>query len=34
MENNILAEKAGVIKSIEIEAGQAVMQDDILLELE
>jgi biotin carboxyl carrier protein len=34
MENNILAEKAGVIKSIEVEAGQAVMQDDILLDIE
>jgi len=34
MENNILSEKNGVIKSINVEAGQAVMQDDILLELE
>jgi glutaconyl-CoA/methylmalonyl-CoA decarboxylase subunit gamma len=34
MENNILCEKAGVVKSIVVEAGQAVMQDDILIELE
>ena len=34
MENNILSEKNGVVKSIAVEAGQAVMQDDILLELE
>ena len=34
MENNILSEKNGVVKSISVEAGQAVMQDDILLELE
>ena len=34
MENNILSEKNGVIKKINVEAGQAVMQDDILLELE
>lgn len=34
MENNILSEKNGVVKSIAVEAGQAVMQDDILLEFE
>jgi len=34
MENNILSEKNGVIKRINVEPGQAVMQDDILLELE
>jgi len=34
MENNILAEKNGVIKNIAVAPGQAVMQDDILLELE
>jgi len=34
MENNILSEKNGVIKCFNVEAGQAVMQDDILLELE
>ena len=34
MENNILSEKNGVIKRINVEAGQAVMQDDILMELE
>ena len=34
MENNILSEKNGVVKSIKVEAGQAVMQDDVLVELE
>lgn len=34
MENNILAEKNGVIKKINVDTAQAVMQDDILLELE
>lgn len=34
MENNILSEKSGVIKSISVENGQAVLQDDILMELE
>ena len=31
MENNILAEKDGVVKSIAVAAGQSVMQDDLLL---
>ena len=34
MENNILSEKNGVIKRIRVAAGEAVMQDDILMELE
>ena len=34
MENNILAEKKGVVKNIVVTQGQAVMQDDVLLELE
>jgi biotin carboxyl carrier protein len=34
MENNILSEKNGVVKFIAVEPGQAVMQDDILLEFE
>jgi biotin carboxyl carrier protein len=34
MENNILSEKNGVIKSINVENGQAVLQDEILLEFE
>ncbi len=34
MENNILSEKNGVVKNILVSAGQAVMQDDVLLELE
>lgn len=31
MENSILAEKDGVVKSIAVTAGQSVMQDDLLL---
>ena len=31
MENNILAEKDGVVKSIAVTTGQSVMQDDLLL---
>ena len=34
MENNILSEKEGVVKTINVETAQAVMQDDILLTLE
>jgi len=34
MENNILSEKKGIIKAFKVEAGDSVMQDDILLELE
>ena len=34
MENNILAEKNGVVKRIDVTQGQAVMQDDVLIELE
>lgn len=33
MENNILAEKDGVIKSIKVNVGDAVLQDDVLLEM-
>ena len=34
MENTILAEKTGRIKSIKIKPGDAVLQDDVLIELE
>jgi len=34
MENSILAEKDGVVKSIAVAAGQSVMQDDLLLIME
>ncbi|MDR2963831.1 MAG: biotin/lipoyl-binding protein [Bacteroidales bacterium] len=34
MENNIMAEKNGVIKSISVTAGQSIMQGDALFELE
>ena len=33
MENNIMAESAGVIKSIKVKEGDTVMQDDVLVEL-
>jgi biotin carboxyl carrier protein len=34
MENNILSEKDGVVKSIKVAVGNAVMQEDVLMELE
>lgn len=34
MENNVLAEKAGVVKSIKVVLGQTVLQNDILIEFE
>lgn len=34
MENNIQADVDGVIKSIKVSAGESVLQDDILLEIE
>ncbi|MEI8032925.1 MAG: biotin/lipoyl-containing protein [Chlorobiaceae bacterium] len=34
MENNIFAEKAGIVKSVRIAVGDTVMQGDILLEIE
>lgn len=34
MENNVLAEKDGVIKSIKVGVGDAVLQNDILIEFE
>lgn len=34
MENNILAEKAGVVKNVKVKAGDAVMQGDVILEIE
>ena len=34
MENNIQAEVSGKVKSIEVSEGDAVLQDDILLEIE
>ncbi len=33
MENNLLAEKAGTIKSIKVNPGDAVLQDDLLIEI-
>ncbi len=33
MENQVLAEKEGVVESIRVEAGQAVLQGDVLLEI-
>lgn len=34
MENNVLAEKDGVIKSIKVSAGQAVLQNDVLIDIQ
>jgi len=34
MENNILAEKSGIIKEISVVAGQAVLQDEVLMVFE
>jgi biotin carboxyl carrier protein len=34
MENNILAEKNGIVKKIHIQTGQSVMQDDALFDIE
>ena len=34
MENNVLAEKAGIIKSIKVAVGDTVLQNDVLLEIE
>jgi len=34
MENNILSEQDGIVKSIKISEGDAVLQNDILIEIE
>ncbi len=34
MENNILAEKTGIVKNIKITVGDSVLQNDILLEIQ
>lgn len=34
MENNILAEKDGVVKSIKVKEGDSVLQGDLLIEIE
>lgn len=34
MENNILAEKDGVVKTIFVQEGQSVMQDDVLVDFD
>ncbi|HPR31273.1 MAG TPA: biotin/lipoyl-binding protein [Prolixibacteraceae bacterium] len=33
MENNVLAEKDGVVKSVKVTIGQAVLQGDVLIEM-
>ena len=33
MENNVLAEKSGVVKNLKIKAGQVVLQGDVLIEI-
>lgn len=34
MENNVLAEKSGVVKNIRIKAGDSVLQGDLMMEIE
>lgn len=34
MENTLQAEKEGIVKSVKVNAGDAVLQDDVLIELE
>jgi biotin carboxyl carrier protein len=34
MENNVLSEKDGVVRSIKVSNGQAVLQNDVLIEIE
>ncbi len=34
MENNVLAEKEGVVKSIKVAVGDAVLQNDVIIEME
>lgn len=34
MENTILAEKPGIIKTVEVSTGDAVLQEDLLIEME
>ena len=34
MENSIYAEKNGIVRKIHVQPGQAVMQDDVLLDIE
>ncbi len=33
MENNVLAEKSGTVKAIKVNVGDAVLQDDVLIEI-
>ncbi len=33
MENNIMAEKGGVIKTLKVAVGDAVLQGDVLIEI-
>ncbi len=34
MENKLLAEKSGIVKSIMVQGGDSVLQDDVLFEIE
>ena len=34
MENNILAEKDGLVSSVKVKPGDSVLQNDVLLEIE
>ncbi len=34
MENNVLAEKEGIVRSIKVNIGQSILQNDVLIEIE
>ncbi len=34
MENNLLSEKEGIVKSVKVTAGESILQGDVLLEIE
>jgi biotin carboxyl carrier protein len=34
MENHVMAEKAGTVRTINVKSGDTVLQNDILLEIE
>jgi len=34
MENNVLSEKEGIVRNVSVSAGQSILQNDILIEIE
>jgi biotin carboxyl carrier protein len=34
MENNVLAERDGIVTSVKVKPGDSVLQNDVLLEIE